>query len=187
MTRIGDWMQTFSGRQFWPLDPRVEEIDIGDIAHALSMQCRYGGHSLHFYSVAEHCCHVSDTCPDEHALWGLLHDASEAYLTDVIRPIKPSLTGYKTLEERIMACICERFGLPVEQPAIVSELDRRILGNECADVMAPPPVPWYHTGEPLPIKFLPCWSPNIAKHQFLTRFYYLTAAMTEVRPLEVTS
>lgn len=174
--RIGDWMQLVSGQQFWPLDPRVEEIDIGDIAHALSMQCRYGGHCLRFYSVAEHCCHVSDACPDEYALWGLLHDASEAYLTDVIRPIKPMLTGYKALEERLMACICERFGLPVEQPAIVSELDRRILGNECASVMALPPVPWYHTGEPIAtLTFLPCWSPAMAREQFLTRFYYMTA------------
>lgn len=174
--RYGDWMQTISGGQFWPLDPRTDEIDIGDIGHALSMQCRYSGHCLQFYSVAEHCCHVSDACPNEHALWGLLHDASEAYLADVIRPIKPFLTGYKDIEARLMACICERYGLPVEQPAIVSELDRRILGNECAGIMSKPPVPWYHTGEPIAaLKFLPCWAPSMARKQFLTRFYYLTA------------
>lgn len=174
--RIGDWMQTASGKQFWPLDPRVDEIDIEDIAHALSMQCRYAGHCLQFYSVAEHCCHISDACSSEHALWGLLHDASEAYLTDVIRPIKSSLTGYKAIEQRLMACICERFGLPIEQPEIVSELDRRILGNECTGVMALPPVPWKTTDNPLPnLKYLPCWHPSMARQQFLTRFYYLTA------------
>lgn len=163
-------MQTVTGGQFWPLDPRADEVKIIDIAHALSMQCRYSGHCLQFYSVAEHCCHVSDACPSESALWGLLHDASEAYLADVIRPIKPYLTNYKAIETQLMTCICERFGLPIEQPDIVGELDRRILGNECAGIMAPPPVAWYYTGDLLPDLHLPCWSPAEACAQFLQRF-----------------
>lgn len=57
--RAGDWMQTFTGRQFWPMDPRPEDLDILDIAHALSLLCRFGGHCQRFYSVAEHSVHVS--------------------------------------------------------------------------------------------------------------------------------
>lgn len=168
--RKGDWMQTYLGWQFWPLDPRADEVAIVDIAHALSMQCRYGGHCHRFYSVAEHCCHISDACPPEHALWGLLHDASEAYISDVIRPIKAHLANYQAIEARLMECICERFGLPVEQPAIVSELDQRILGNECISLMSPTPAPWHYTGEPLPDLWLPCWTQLDAADQFLRRF-----------------
>src|ERR1017187_10636100 len=74
---------TFSGIHFWPLLPNPADIRIEDIAHALSNQCRFAGHAREFYSVAEHSVRVSQLCPPEDALWGLLHDASEAYLTDV--------------------------------------------------------------------------------------------------------
>lgn len=85
--RRGDWMMTYSGRAFWPLDPRADEIDPLDIAHALSMLCRYGGHVRRFYSVAEHCVLMSHAVAPEHALWALLHDATEAYMVDLPRPI----------------------------------------------------------------------------------------------------
>ena len=66
--RKGDWMQTYTGRQFWPIDPRANEVHIEDIAHALSMMCRYNGHCRTFYSVAEHSVLVSQHVPPEHAL-----------------------------------------------------------------------------------------------------------------------
>ena len=81
--RIGDWMQTYTGERFWPLDPRIEDIHIRDISMALGKLCRYGGHTIFFYSVAEHSVLVSEYVPEEYALWGLLHDASEAYLSDI--------------------------------------------------------------------------------------------------------
>src|SRR4051812_30250690 len=84
--RVGNWMQTFTGRQFWPVDPRADEIAIEDIARALAMTCRFGGHVRFHYSVAQHSFLVSLVCSPEHALWGLLHDASEAYLGDVVWP-----------------------------------------------------------------------------------------------------
>lgn len=68
--RRGDWIQTFTGRRFWPLDPRPEDVCIEDIAHALSLKCRFGGHCTRFYSVAEHSVHVSNYVPAEFALWG---------------------------------------------------------------------------------------------------------------------
>lgn len=76
-------MQTFSGALYWPMDPRPEDVNILDIAHSLSMQCRYTGHVSKFYSVAEHSVHVSNIVPKELAMCGLLHDATEAYLTAI--------------------------------------------------------------------------------------------------------
>ncbi|MEM9149127.1 MAG: hypothetical protein AAGB19_01555 [Cyanobacteria bacterium P01_F01_bin.3] len=80
------WIQTFTGKAFWPLEPDPELICIEDIAWALAHQSRYSGHCDRFYSVAEHSLWVSGQCSPEHKLWGLLHDASEAYLSDVVRP-----------------------------------------------------------------------------------------------------
>lgn len=174
VTRFGDWMQTYSGRQFWPMDPRAEEIDIEDIAHALSMQCRYAGHCLRFYSVAEHCVHLSRKVSTENALWALLHDASEAYLVDVPRPVKPYLTGYHRAEDFVMRAVAARFGLGPVMPAQVNEYDTRILNDEFAQNMAPPPSGLIDMGEPLGVE-LRFWPPEIAKLKFLNRFESLTA------------
>ena len=81
--RKGNWMQTFTGRQFWPADPRADEIDIRDIAHALSMQCRYAGHCTQFYSVAEHCVLLANAIPEQ-KLWALLHDASAGTMPEEV-------------------------------------------------------------------------------------------------------
>lgn len=171
--RRGNWMQTATGRQFWPLDPRPEEIHIEDIAHALSMQCRYGGHALRFYSVGEHSVLLSRAVSRENALLALLHDAPEAYVQDVIRPIKPHLTGYHEIEARIMRAICDRFGLPYEMPAEVKDADNRILLDEQAQNMAPPPVPWGIEGPPLGVT-LGFWPPDMARVIFLNTFRELT-------------
>ena len=130
--RKGDWFQTYSGRQFWPCDPKPEEIYLVDIAHALSNQCRFAGHCQRFYSVAQHSVIVSEQVPFEHAVWGLLHDAAEAYLVDLPRPIKRhSVLGreYKLLEEQLQTCIAWRFGLQntPEIPACVHVADDRAL------------------------------------------------------------
>lgn len=135
--RIGDWIQTYSGGCFWPLDPRPSEVQITDIAHALSMQCRYAGHVERFYSVAEHSVLVSHAVPAEHALWSLLHDAAEAYSADIPRPLKRYLRDWKSLEARIMRAVCERFGLNVNEPDCVSQADLAITSDERAALMAP--------------------------------------------------
>ena len=79
MNKIEPWIQTYSGKKFWLDPPMWDQIDIIDIAHALSMTCRYGGHSKFFYSVAQHCCLMSRLVPKRLALAALLHDAVEAY------------------------------------------------------------------------------------------------------------
>ncbi|MDO4254358.1 MAG: hypothetical protein Q4C81_04310 [Kocuria sp.] len=97
----GNWMQTYTGRRFYPLDSRPEDVDVVDVAHALSMQCRYNGHVRLFMSVAEHCVLVSRLVPSEHALWGLLHDATEAYVGDMVRPLKLHMPEYRAVEDRV--------------------------------------------------------------------------------------
>lgn len=171
-TRAGDWMQTFTGRQFWPLDPRSEEIFIDDIAHALSLQCRFGGHCLQFYSVAEHSVHIARFVAPEHQLWALLHDASEAYIVDVPRPLKRYLSGYRDAENALMAAICHRFGLPLDMPAEVHEADQRIIQDERVNLSASV-VEWSAPPQPLGIR-MECWSPERAKAEFLATFAALT-------------
>lgn len=173
--RHGDWMQTYTGKAFWPLDARPDEIDPHDIAHALSMLCRYGGHCEFFVSVAEHSCLISDAVSPENALWGLVHDASEAYMVDLPRPIKnsPGFEQYRVYENRLLAVIAEAFGLPTEMPAEVKDADNRILLDERDQLMKSPPRDWGLPGEPLGVH-VTGWSPSRAKQEWLARFKRLT-------------
>lgn len=88
LERKGDWMQTYTGRKFWPLNPRAEEVYIEDIAHSLALSCRFNGHCKVFYSIAQHSVLVSQIVKPTQQLIALLHDSAEAYLGDIIRPIK---------------------------------------------------------------------------------------------------
>ena len=171
-------MQTFTGRKFWPLDPRAEEVSIVDIAHSLSNQCRYAGHCKDFYSVAQHSVLVSAICDPEDALWGLLHDAAEAYLVDLPRPIKRfSEIGvhYKKAETALLVAISERFHIPVTEPASVKKADNVALMTEKRDLMSQSPEEWIEerTTKPMVARILP-WSPTLAKAEFLRRFEELT-------------
>ncbi len=170
----GDWLQTYLGGKFYPLDPRPDEIFIEDIAHSLAMQCRYAGHSLRFYSVAEHCYHVSYAVLQENALWGLLHDASEAYIQDIIRPVKPYLANYKGIEEKVMRAIATKFDLEWPMPDEVKAADYSILANEKEAVMRPG-LEWYAVGDPIPGVEIDCWPHHIAKGFFLARFKLLAS------------
>lgn len=174
MTNRGPWLQTFTGRKFHPLDPRAADLEIVDVAHALSHQCRYGGHCRSFYSVAQHSLLVSDHVPPEFALWGLLHDAAEAYLVDLPRPIKQVMPAYREIEDRLMAVICERWGLPPGEPAEVKRVDAAILVDEAKALLGPVPADWGHTEPPLGIAIepMPCFK---AKWLFLERFEMLMA------------
>lgn len=169
MDRIGDWMQTYTGRQFWPIDPRPKEIEIEDIAHALSMMCRYNGHCRTFYSVAEHSVIVSEHVPKEHALWALLHDASEAYIADIVRPAKRFIAGYHEAETRIMNAVCERFGLQPTMPSEVKRVDNAILADESAALLGPVPADWGLREPPLGVDIIG-FSPWDAETLFINRF-----------------
>lgn len=173
----GDWMQTFSGRAFYPLAARPEDVVPVDVAHALGMICRYGGHTSRFYSVAEHCVLMSKWVPAEDALWALLHDATEAYMGDMVRPLKYQMPAYREAEDRLMQVICERFGLTGKPPASVAEADLRILRDERDALMAQPPKAWssIETVPPLGVE-IHGWEPATAKRKYLERLAKLTGA-----------
>lgn len=169
MSRKGDWIQTFTGKQFWPLDPKPEEIDIVDIAHALSNLCRYGGHCEKFYSVAEHSYWVSKQCSNENKLWGLLHDAAEAYLVDMPKPIKKYLFEYHNIELGLEKAIAERFDLEFPIPMEVKRIDKGILICERNQIMKSPPDDWEVEDIGLEVE-IQCYSPDISEWLFLTEF-----------------
>jgi hypothetical protein len=172
----GDWMQTFTGRAFYPMAPRVEDIDPVDIAHALGLICRYGGHVKRFFSVAEHCVLMSHAVAPENALWALLHDATEAYLSDMIRPIKRAMPEYRAAEWRMQQAIVDRFDLPtLDLPDEVKEADIRILHDEREALMATPPLPWSSIEDvpALGVK-VEGWEPPCAKERYLERLHALT-------------
>lgn len=169
MIRRGDWIQTYTGKAFYPLDPLPSEVCLYDIAHALSHLCRYGGHVRRFYSVAEHSVLMAAWFlrqgERDLAKWALMHDAAEAYLVDVPRPIKAALPEYRNIEAAIMRAVCSRFGLPVEEPPQVKEADTRILTDEARALMAPPPMPWATDREPLGV-VISNWRPVVASCEF---------------------
>jgi hypothetical protein len=169
--RFGDFLITHTRKKFYPLDPRPEEIDIEDIAHALSNLCRYGGHASTFFSVSEHSVIISDHSSPKNKLWSLLHDATEAYLVDIPRPIKPFLTNYKDYERKLMDCVCEKFGLSLEEPEEVKALDTGILIDEMEQLMD-----YNIVNSPYPrlgVK-IQCLPPVAAKSLFLETFRSLT-------------
>ena len=176
----GDWMQTFTGRQFYPTSPLPDDVDPADIAHALSLICRYGGHARRFYSVAEHCVLMSYAVPAEHALAALLHDATEAYVGDVVRPLKRQLDGYADIEARVAVAIARRFGLTgpgwAWMPPPVVEADNRILLDERAALFGHAPASWNidHL-EPLGVT-LGCWAPEMAEWRYANRLTELLEA-----------
>ena len=172
------WIETFTGKRFDILAPRPEQICIEDIAHALSQQCRFTGHTRCFYSVAEHSIHVAARC--ENKLAGLLHDASEAYLSDLARPVK-QLTAlgpvYKQIEDVIQGAIYERYGIPMPIPADVKKWDNILLFTEKAQLMTA--LPWTDDAssntllESAADIHLDCFDPRKAEEYFLTWFYSL--------------
>ena len=179
----GPFIQTVSGRRFNPLEPDPAEVDIGDIARALSNQCRFGGNARVFYSVGQHCCLVADLVAErggdvEAQLAALLHDASEAYLVDLPHPLKHrSALGalYAEIEGPLQAAICERFGLAVSPPPMLKEVDRALLATERRAVSSEAwPWPELAGFEPLELAIEP-WLPQRAFEEFMTRYDRLTA------------
>jgi len=176
LDRGTNWIQTYTGRKFYPLDPYTEDVCLEDIAHSLAHQCRYTGHCNYFYSVAQHSVLVAQTIEKwgydkKTALCGLMHDASEAYIVDVPRPIKPFLTNYIQLEEKTMNVIKLRFDLPMKFDECVKRADSTLLNTERRDLMNDPQ-DWTFSGVGLLDNTIMSWSANESKASFLTWFKY---------------
>lgn len=167
------WLPTFGGIRFHFSEDR-NVITITDIARSLSMQCRYNGHVIRFYSVAEHCVLLSRAVAPKNARWALLHDAAEAYLGDMVHPLRQQLPEFGRIDERITAQIYRRFGLATATPEQVKSYDRRIVLDE-ADVLT-----WWDPSEWPPLRgYKPLgvavtgWSPDRAEAEYLSRFRQL--------------
>jgi 5'-deoxynucleotidase YfbR-like HD superfamily hydrolase len=176
------WFTLASGRRFRPFDPRPEDIEVEDIALALSNICRFSGHCHRFYSVAEHSVHCSEVVPPEFAFAALMHDTTEAYVGDMIRPIKKFDPIFSEIEELVWGAICEKYRLPLELPSIVKWADDAVLKAEARDLLVPfgepkfdqikvDPPDGLHIWRP-DLNIAP-WSPDIACERFLARFHEL--------------
>ena len=183
MIRVDAAIQTVGGRRVRPLDPTPGDIELEDVAHALSNLCRFGGHSRVFFSVAQHSCLVADAVAEsggsaDDTLWALLHDAAEAYLGDLANPLKHSTygEGYRVAENRLQAAVCARFGLPVEPPELVKQVDRAMLASERRALMVDVwEWPELEGVEALEVEIEP-WPPERARAEFVRRFAKLVDA-----------
>lgn len=165
---------TYTGRIFKPLDPDPDKVNIMDIAHALSNSCRFTGHVKQFYSVAEHSVRAAEIAQPRHKLWALLHDASEAYLSDIARPIKMTEefgTVYKTIEERLMQAIALKFDLSWPMPRAIKVIDNVLLAAEQRDLM---PRFRRHQSDWEYEETIWPWTPDFAKVQFLMAYESIT-------------
>ncbi|MCG3181412.1 MAG: hypothetical protein BIFFINMI_03805 [Phycisphaerae bacterium] len=176
---MGPWIQTYTGRQMFPFAPEADQIDIHDIAHALAGLCRFTGHTRQFYSVAQHSVLVARECPPEFRAFGLMHDAAEAYINDIARPIKQrtcliqddgSVMRVEGVELRVQEAIAKRFNLPWpmsdECEQAVKEIDTRLLLTEKRDLLTVEPAKWSVTGKPFDWRIEP-WSPQRAEVELL--------------------
>jgi len=153
-------IRTYTGIYINVFEPTIDMINIEDIAHALSHQCRFGGHLPQFYSVAQHSYLCAGLASNEDKLQALLHDASEAYLMDIPRPIKQGLTNYKEIEDRLMHLIAGKFGFdyPLSHP--VKEIDEYMLQWEWNSLML----------NQNTYPKMQCWFPSESKSKFLNLF-----------------
>ncbi|EBR0111330.1 HD family hydrolase [Salmonella enterica] len=136
------FIQTLSGKQFDYLSATIDDIDIEDIAVALSNICRFSGHLPEFYSVAQHSVLCSQLVSPEFAFEALMHDAAEAYCQDIPAPLKALLPDYREIEKRTDQLIRFKFGLPLEEASVVKYADLTMLATERRDLDIDDSIPW---------------------------------------------
>lgn len=127
---MNNYIVTWTGTRVDLLDPTPDMIDIEDIAHALSNICRFTGHTRVFYSVAQHCVRSAYLVGPGHKLEALLHDATEAYLSDISEPLKALLPDYQAIEQKFDSTIRQKFGLPQVMNTAVKFADKVMLIEE---------------------------------------------------------
>lgn len=185
--RGGDgWMRTSTGRRIWPLDPDPAHVDIADIAHALSNVARYNGHTREFYSVAQHSVMVARHLPRGLRLWGLLHNASKAYLPDITTPLRKAMPSYVAADARMLRAIAAAHGLGPEEPAEVSLANLAVGAAEARDLFdGPLALASGIEASPVAERIEP-WSPGVAQAAFMDHFRELSGRGNAAIPFPVT-
>ena len=173
------WIQTYTGKKFSFVDPQPESIDIFDIAHSLSNQCRFNGHCKSFYSISQHSMHVSDLCSEKLAGQGFAHDFSEAVLGDVSSPLKSVLeklsdSRYTEFVKKIEKVFAYKFGFPYPLDREVRYFDLVALATEKRDLMSHEPEPWCKLPPADRLEIIPIGVES-AKGMFLKRYRELQA------------
>lgn len=164
------WLLTASGIHFDLIDPQPDMVNVLDIAQGLANECRYTGQCRWFYSVAQHATLASQIVRDEYALEALLHDASEAYIKDIPRPLKQLLPDYRQIEKRIDAVIRHVFKLPERMSHEVHEADVILLATERRDLMIADPTEWEILRGITPLeKQIRAQPPRVSESQFIRR------------------
>ncbi len=163
-------LHTYTGKKFCPQSPKLEDICLEDIARSLSMTCRFNGHVQTYYSVAEHCVRLSLMDNESSPQWRLMHDAAEAYLGDMVSPVKSLLRSFHTLERTLLMEIAKRFKLDIKDyNYAVMAADMKMLATEARDIVGIDPIKdWKMKTEPLS-KIIKPWSPEDAECKFLRR------------------
>jgi len=162
------YIETYTGKAFFPLEPTVKDISIIDIAHHLANQCRYSGATAWHYSTAQHCCLLADYVEANNGspldcYQMLMHDAPEAYLVDIPRPVKQFMPEYRKWDKAINSVIREWLGIShVPVPPWQDDLDSRVIVDERAQVMSDSGNDWGHDLKPLGVVIEP-WLPRIAE------------------------
>ncbi|WP_110648730.1 phosphohydrolase [Salinicola peritrichatus] len=169
------FITTHSGLSVHMASPTPQMIDPSDIGRSLSRICRFGGHTRQHYSVAQHCVLASQFVPVEHQLTALMHDATEAYVGDMVSPLKAMIPAFKGVEDRFWTAIATRFGLPSAMDPCIKNIDLILLATERRDLLC--------EGEawdclegvvPLPIHIQP-WPMDHAYQQWMARFNELSS------------
>lgn len=163
------FIETRFGTKFPFLNPSVDDIDVKDIAFSLANQCRFNGH-VPFFSVAEHSVAVAARLPPHLQLAGLLHDAAEAYLSDIPSPIKAYLPDYQAMEDKVQKVIYEKFNIALSDTDIaeLKQADKDATHTEAYYLLESQGSSW------IPVLFAPqerfaprCLPPTEAVRMFL--------------------
>jgi len=175
---------TKSGRQVSLLNPLSSQIDIGDIAHGLAYQCRFNGQTTRFYSIAQHCLMVASILPGHLKLAGLLHDAAEAYVGDIVQPLKLLLPDFQMIEDRFIQVIGLRLGISLGYHPDIKHADLVALATEKRDLLPRERCNWAVLDGISPMSRLTLpMTPEQAEEAYLKTFFALREARQR-KPLQ---
>lgn len=172
MNKKDAWIRTYTGGKVFFFEPEKSTFEIEDVAHALSLCCRFNGATNIFYSIAQHCCVICDELPEHLKFTGLMHDASEFCLSDIPKPFKAAIDGYEEAERRFEEFLSKKFGFEYPYPTIIKDFDKKMLATEMRDYMNVNDAKLINVNYLYPKKKkIDAWTWERSKREFLNRYY----------------